>query len=330
MLIKQGNFRLVCFVASAKTIWQFVEVNQRDSDKDEGYQRALSESRVNQIATYINNGNSIPNSVLISLDGETKLSSTNDRILIPKKPDAGWVIDGQHRLAGAKESDVDIQFAVIAFIGLDLSEQIRQFVTINKEAKGVPTSLYYDLLKRLPPDKTEAELAKERAVDLADLLKKDQASPFYRRIVISSPKSGELSLTNFVRKVAPLITDKKGFFHTFSLNDQIGIFDNYYRALRTVFPEYFQPGRFLFFKTVGFGAAINVLSTVFGITLREHSGFRVQDVVKVLKKVEDFDFSQWETMGTGVQAEGQAADDFRQSLILRFESAVDGTSLRLT
>jgi hypothetical protein len=51
----------------------------------------------------------------------------------------------------------------------------------------------------------------------------------------------------------------------------------------------------------------------------------------VLRKIEDFDFSEWEKMGTGVQAEAQAGEDFRQSLLIRFnESQPEGTSLRLS
>ena len=36
---------------------------------------------------------------------------------------------------------------------MDIDDQVFQFVTINRTAKGVPTSLYYDLLKHLPPSK---------------------------------------------------------------------------------------------------------------------------------------------------------------------------------
>lgn len=330
VVIKQGAYKLVCFVADAKTIWQFVEVNQYTTNKVEGYQRVLSSSRVNTLARFIDAGNSIPNSILISLEAGATLSAREDYITIPKRANAGWVIDGQHRLAGAYNSKKNIQFAVIAFLGLDISEQVHQFVTINRESKNVPTSLYYYLLKRLPPDKSEADMAKEVAVDIADELKKNPESPFYQRIVVSPPKPGELSLTNFVRKIAPLVTDKRGLFHTLALNEQIGVIDNYYRALKHIYPEYFQTGKQIFFKTLGFGAMINALMTVFSLSLKEYNGFRVEDVAKVLKKVEDFEFSAWEKAGTGVQAEMQAGEDFRQSLLLRFQgSQPETSSLRL-
>src|SRR5262245_34855681 len=96
LVIEQGNYELVCFVANAKTIWEFVTVNRNTADKVEGYQRALSQSRVKAIAKYINAGNCIPNSILIALDADASLSERagNYTIEIPKKKVAGWVIDG--------------------------------------------------------------------------------------------------------------------------------------------------------------------------------------------------------------------------------------------
>jgi DGQHR domain-containing protein len=319
MTAKQGKYQLICFVAPAHVVWKFVKVNRRESDKDEGYQRALSDSRVSALKRYIDSGNTIPNSILLSLDHGAIVSRDGQSVRIPNKEDAGWVIDGQHRLAGAHEAGKNIELVVIAFIGLAEDEQIKQFITINREAKGVPTSLYYDLLKHLPPGKSDSDAAKERAVDIANDLRKREASPFYQRIVVDPPKSGQLSLTNFVRKVAPLVIDKKGRFHTYLLNEQVGIFDNFYRALENVFPQQFRDGRSTFFKTLGFGAMINSLQTIFELSLTEHHGFKVEDATNILKKIEDFDFSQWDKMGTGTQAELQAGDDFRQRLVARVQ-----------
>lgn len=327
--VRQGKYDLVCFVAKARTVWEFVQVNRRETDKDVGYQRALSPSRVEAVKRYIANGNAIPNSVLISLGNDSKISADKQKITIPNQEDAGWVIDGQHRLAGAHRSNKDIEVVVVAFIGLPEVEQINQFVTINREAKGVPTSLYYDLLKHLPPGKSDTDAAKERATDIATALRKNDSSPFYQRIVIDAPKKGQMSLTNFVRKVSSLVVDKKGKFHTYTLTEQQSIVDNYFRAMEHVFPKTFQEKEMTFFKTLGFGAAINALPTVFDLSLREYQGFRVEDAAKILKKVDYFDFSKWENFGTGTAAELQAGEDFRQELLNSFSDASDAGTLRL-
>ena len=105
MTFKQGKHTLILFVASAKALWDLVKINKREEDKNEGYQRALSPARADKIAQFIDAENVLPGSVLISFDDDTKLTKDRDAIVIPNRADAGWVIDGQHRLAGASRSE---------------------------------------------------------------------------------------------------------------------------------------------------------------------------------------------------------------------------------
>lgn len=326
--LKQGRYRLAVFLAPAKTIWEFAKINQRNPDEQEGYQRALSPSRVAAIARFIEKGNCIPNNVVLSLDHE-HARIEGSTLIIDKTAEAGWVIDGQHRLAGAKESTTDVMLSVVAFVGLPLPEQIQQFVTINREAKGVPTSLYYDLLKHLPPGKSDADVAKEKAADIANELKKDEDSPFYSRIVVGSPKKGQLSLTNFVRKIAPLLRDNTGKLNTYSRYEQIGVINNYYKALRHVFADHFEFPKSTFFRTLGFGAIINALPLVLDLSMRRHSGFTVQNVAEVLGSVSDFEVGAWNSLGAGNQAESQAGEDFREELKRRYKEETESTVLRL-
>ena len=157
-------------------------------------------------------------------------------MVIPNVPNAGWVIDGQHRLAGAHKANADVTMPVVALLGLDLAEQIEFFVTINREQKGVPTSLYYDLLKKLPKTKTEAEAVQERAADLANIMRRDGDSPFNMRIVVTtSPKQGNLSLTNVVRKLSPHLK-REGRLAQFNDEVRAAILNNLFRALEMAFP----------------------------------------------------------------------------------------------
>lgn len=330
LTIVQSKYRLVMFRMKAKRLWSILQINQREPDKDKGYQRALSTSRVNTIARFIDKKRALPLSILVSLKGAT-LAPDGRSIRIPKKKDAGWVIDGQHRLAGAKEARIPIQLPVVAFLDLSGEEQIAQFVTVNREAKGVPTSLYYDLLSHLPNSKNDADLAKERAVDIADELKRDEDSLFFGRIVVmTSPRRGELSLNNFVRKIAPLVHRNKGRLHLHTEKEQVGIINNYYLGLSNVFPAQFKENGSVFFKTLGFGALMNALPTVLDLCINHYKGFRVEDVISLLKKVDFFPFENWETMGTGTAAEAQAGDDLREELRAKFdEEGEAGSTIRL-
>lgn len=315
--IRQGKHTFYVFSLDASTLWKFVSISRRHEMKDEGYQRVLSTSRVDAAARYIQDGNPIPNSVLLALDGASFEEKTNE-LTIPAGSDIGWVIDGQHRIAGAHEAaqsanGLDIELCVAAFIDVDLEFQITQFVNINREAKGVPTSLVYDLLAHLPPTRKPSAIATERATDIANSLRKDPDSPFYRRIVVTtSPTKGrELSITNFVRKVSPLVHPERGQLKIYTQPEMQRIVSNYYSALKLTFPEQWKFSDNMFFRTVGFGALFNVFDDIFQTVLSRYGNFRIESVVEVLEPVKHFDFQQWNSYGTGNKAELQAAQDFR-------------------
>jgi DGQHR domain-containing protein len=324
---QQGNKTLVGFSANAKLMWNVLSINRKIEDKDEGYQRSLSGSRVKSIAKYIDSGNTIPQSLLITLDDAELIQKAGKTFIrIKNHRDAGWVIDGQHRFAGAYTARKDINLPFVAFIGLEIEEQIQLFININQLAKGVPSSLYLDLLRNLP-NKTPQEQAKERAADLGGELKKDEDSPFYAKIVITtSPKKGEISLTNFVRKVTPLIQPGKGILNAFTEAEQRGIIANYFTALKNIFPKEFNRIDSIFFQTLGFGALMNALPTFFSICLRVHAGFAVEDATKVFKKIDYFDFSTWHSKGTGSAAEIEAGNDLSTELNAMFEISANGTA----
>jgi len=258
------------------------------------------------------------------------LSKDKKTISIPNNEQAGWIIDGQHRFIGAHIADTNLLFPVIAFIGLEQEEQIQQFVTINKEAKGVPTSLYLDLLPHLK-NKKPSDIARERAADIGTLLKRDESSVFFGRIVTTtSPRKGELSLTNFVRKFIPLILEGKGILSAFYEHEQRLIISNYYRGLKNAFPGYFRKYESVFFQTIGFGAVMNALPTVFSICLKKYQGFTAEDVTKIFKEILHFEFSNWSKIGTGNAAEREAGDDLISELKAAFdEGSAQGGLLRL-
>lgn len=328
LCFKQGDFNLLFFVAPAKDIFNYFAINRRIENKDDGYQRALVMSRVKQIARYIEKGNLLPLSILVTLD-KNKYEYLNGKLSIKNEKDVGWIIDGQHRVAGAHESNIDINLPIIAFMELNIEDQIRQFVTINKEAKGVPSSLYYDLLSHLPIG-TPSERAKERSVDIASLLKIDEESPFFGKIVsVTSPKKGELSLSAFAKRISTLVFENKGILSSYSLNEQTKILDNYYKALKNTFPDFFKDDSSIFFKTTGFGAMIRVLPAVFSYCLKIKNGFMVPDIIEILSKIKSFDFDNWKKIGTGNAAEIQAAEEFRSELEEAQMTSGDGSKIKL-
>ena len=322
--VKQHDRVFYLFSAPAKVLFDILDINQREPDKDEGYQRTLSGSRIRSISDFVDQRHSIAPAIVVSLQG-ARFDKNTGELFIPSRSGSGWVIDGQHRLAGARNASKDIELPVVAFLDLDLDNQIFQFVTINRTAKGVPTSLYFDLLRHLPPSKKPGEIAKDKASDIANELKKDEESPLFNRITIVPPKPGQtISLTNFVRKVAPLVqTDPvRSPISAYTLPEQKKIIDNYFRGLREHDRQFFRYSPSIVFRTVGFGALLNALSTFFSLALRQYQGFRVEDVAEIFNKV-DFNFSEWVNAGSGNAAELQAGKDLEEAVRHAYETDSD-------
>ncbi len=314
-ILEQGKHKMYLFPMCAKKLWSVVKVNQRQEDKEEGYQRAFSASRVKKIARYIDGRNCIPGAILVSFD-KAKLSSDGKKLVIKNVEDAGWVIDGQHRLIGAHKAETDIQIPVVAFLNLSAEQQVELFVTINREQKGVPTSLYYDLLKILPRNLSNTEIVQERANDVVTRLRRDVDSPFYQRITVTtSPKQGQLSSTNVIRKLTPHLK-RDGRLECFSDDERVGILKNLYKALEQVFPKEYQRVNSVFFRTIGFGAIISALPVILDTTFRitGRNSFRVDTAAETLRLLKGFDFAQWRQMGTGSAAEKQVSEDLRTCL----------------
>jgi DGQHR domain-containing protein len=316
--IKQGKYKIVVFSIPAKELFALVKINRREIDKQNGYQRALQPNRTNAIAKFIDDGNAIPTNIVVAFDA-AKVTHKGKCIQIQATGDAGWVIDGQHRLAGAFEARHDIDLAVTAFLDLKEEDQVGQFIIINREAKRVPTSLYLDLLPDLKTlKKNESEHAKERAVDLANSMKSEETSPFFNSIVsLKSPSRGQLSLTNWVRKIAPLVHRTTGVLRVRNETEQRSMLENYFLALKDVFPKDYEDSDCVFFRTVGFGGVMNAFTQVHDITLRRKAdSFTRADIVETLKPISDFPFSEWKKLGTGSAAELGAGKQLSDELLL--------------
>lgn len=181
--ISQNKDHFFAFKLKASKLFAITKINQRIEGKEEGYQRVLSPGRVRSVSRYIQSGGLVPGAIVVSFP-KLSFDENNRTITLPSPKDFGWVIDGQHRLAGAYEASkegTDIELPVVAFVGLNDERQIELFITINREAKNVPSSLYLDLLNYLPKKKTEKEQMEQRIADIARTLNADENSTFFSK-----------------------------------------------------------------------------------------------------------------------------------------------------
>ncbi|MEW9274901.1 DGQHR domain-containing protein [Gluconobacter oxydans] len=328
---KKSSFFL--FTIKASKLFDIVQINQRVEGKEEGYQRVLSPGRVKSVSRYIMAGGAIPGAIIISFS-ELSYDRKTKTITLPSKENPGWVIDGQHRLAGAHEAaqaGIDIDLAVAAFEGASSEEQIELFITINKEAKNVPSSLYLDLLKKLPKRKNEKEVIEERITDIARSLNADEQSSFFQRIIFTkTARAGEISLTNFARVLRPCFNKAGGTLSPYTQTEQVKIIDNYYKALQTSFPKNWKNDNPIFLRTIGFGAVWRVFPFVFTTAISTYKAANVAAFVNIFSEISGFDFEKWNEYGSGSSAEIAAGDDLLTMLQDAFNDENGKTSgLRL-
>jgi DGQHR domain-containing protein len=137
--VQQGRNVFYLFALPASTLYRLLQINRRSEDKREGYQRALSPSRVRSIQRYIEAGRVVPGVIVAAFDAG-QFDEAAGALRLSGEENIGWVIDGQHRLAGAfqaSEGGVDVRLPVVGFLNAPLEDQIELFITINREARDL-------------------------------------------------------------------------------------------------------------------------------------------------------------------------------------------------
>jgi len=309
--IQNGSI-MYAFIANSETIYEKFDVSRRIDDKEKGYQRSFSKVRIKDIKNYLTLGKGlIPNTILVNIDEGNHSYDTNNRELSLKDIGSiGFIIDGQHRVKGSYEADKNLLLPVIATVDLDVTEQAQLFVKINKSQRGVPTSLYLDLL-----DLTEGVIEdfddenvsfQRRAIEIANRLNDDTESPLFKLIRTTGEPGRGISLSEFTSSLKPLVDPKIGKLLNYGFEEQYLIFKIYFKALKAVFLEQWEDPSSLVLKTVGFGGIMNSFYEIFTLVTQSKTQFSVENVIKTLSLIGDFKFNNETLPGGGVKAQSNA------------------------
>lgn len=166
--VKQGKSTIYTFAVDGKVVRSFATISRLKRDAESkvlgGYQRPEVLSHIAEIRQYVESDKAmIPNAVVIAFNDRVKFKADPARpdeppylrrgvLVIPadsETPDeekAGFVVDGQQRLAAIRDADVTaFPIAVSAFITNDVSVQTEQFILVNS-TKPLHKGLIYELL----------------------------------------------------------------------------------------------------------------------------------------------------------------------------------------
>lgn len=245
-----------------------------------GIQRVLNKKRVKDIAKYVSTEDAcFPTSIVISVDERcVSFVETDGKQLLRLQPyedpedlaasvpftGIATIIDGQHRLAAFRDTEIDWDLSVNIFVGVDEGTRAMIFSKVNLAQTKVNRSLVYDLFE-LDRDRSPEKTAHEITVNLNDIEK----SPLFERIKrLGSATDGvfgeTLSQATVVNGIIPYISkdpmmdrdigrrtglfpkrgpddfEKRIFYPFFQSDDDediLAILINYFSAVKERWPE---------------------------------------------------------------------------------------------
>lgn len=297
--IKQGDYVFYVFKMPSNMLKKIAYVSRRTLNNREGIQRQLSSVRLRKIGKYIQSDTSVfPNSIIVSFH---KLNFDKNKITIPLKNNAAFIIDGQHRLFGFGFSDgkeLDLIIAGFNKLGNDKIASI--FRTINYTQKKIDPSLVYDLIPEIR-DLEPVKFEDERAHYLIEFLNVDESSPWQNSINMTGADQGIITQASMATALKKLLK-KNGLFRDddlFEDNIQEQILVEYFKAIKKVFKIAWLNDGYILCKTSGVNASIKVFEQIIedlrskGKPISDNKGLVVSrsDFVKYFEKLSKAEFT---------------------------------------
>lgn len=255
---------LYAFAVDGKRVEEFAAVSRigRDSDRRVvGYQRPEVVSHIAEIRAYLESENPmLPNAVVVAFDPTVRFEPYNlpdlsadalsipGELVIPLPADAGarkagWIVDGQQRLAAIREAAVEgFPVWVVGFVAGSDAEQREQFILVNN-TKPLPKGLVYELLPateaRLP-----TMLGKRRfPIALLDRLNLDDNSPLKGRVKTPTMPDGLIKDNSLIKMIENSLSDgvlyrlRKRDDETKDVDGMLRVLKAFWSAVAAAFPE---------------------------------------------------------------------------------------------
>lgn len=273
--MSQGGKQLLLTAMPADLLVKITYVAVRRQDEEDGaVQRPLNDRRISGIRDFALNGGDFPACIILNWVNKENLATTSKELTITFAKKSAQIIDGQHRVAGLEQAILEkrsigrMQIPVAIYQQLTTQQCADIFLSINTEQKPVAKSLAYDLFGIASEHVIDA--AALRAADLADVLNKDQDSPYFelvkylgdKRAGHTKPSIG-IALSTIVNALKPLVAEK-GVFETSGVRDfekQSKVVLNYFTVLQEWYGEEWLDRNNAFMHAAGFTGAIEFLKT---------------------------------------------------------------------
>lgn len=308
----QSTHTMFIFITDCKTLYEKFGILRRIDNKTQGYQRAFSTQRINQIKNYILKENGIlPSSILVNLEAGKHFYDENTKeLVLTDETSIGFIIDGQHRVKGSYEAEPHLLLPVVATVELDIKNQAQLFVKINSTQKSAPVSLYLDLLDLLAGGidnfDDETVSVQRRAREIAIRLNEDEDSPFFGLVRRTGEPGRGIALSEFVNLLKEYVAPKNGKLVNYEFEQQYIIFKTFFKAVKSVFPNQWEDPNSLILKTVGFGGLMKAFFDIFVLATQKNTSFSLEGAIHPLNLIKELKFDNHTLPGGGVMAQEYA------------------------
>lgn len=166
-LVRQGEHRFYTLTIPSHILAACSFVTTKDEEPLNGFQRVLDNKRAKDIANYIDNGGTIPSSVILSAQPDSNFRSVDrsKTAAFNFGPYSFLIIDGQHRVYGYSLAKTSVRVPVVIYDNLTKDEEARLFIDINTKQRPVPKELLL-AIKSIAKSEDDIEAALGQVFDL--------------------------------------------------------------------------------------------------------------------------------------------------------------------
>lgn len=300
------------FSISADQLAKLVVVSRRDSTNPTGMQRYLLPKKVLAIAKYISRSDTLlPNNIIVSLTQQVKFipssatSSVGEIIFPQESGEFGYILDGQHRLAGivSEESNQhSLEVPVTALI-LDNSNQAAQvFSDINSNQTPISKVLLVSLQRELGSLPRPQDLA----AALVEKLDSDEDSPFFGRIQMYPDEKNRWLTNAQAINIISRLTQPSKTLSRFTTENATEYLKRYFRAFAVVFNDSWGNRTYKLTSPAGIDVMVGLFERVLEIA-RDTSNERLpteDDFISALEPIKNTDWSSETFRNMGYTSSG--------------------------
>ena len=284
-----------------------------------GYQRLPEKKRCISFANFIKAQHDagaplmFPTSILASTRNKMKVTLGADGVTMTAELKAGeslYIVDGQHRTEAFKHAVQnlglgeleDFELPIVVIEGMELEDEVKQFLAINTNMKTVKVDLANQLLINLGvkvPEKKKIAILATKITN--HLYEGDYASPWMGKLrpanAVSDPSAYWNTVLSFHNSLKPILRyDSLDGLGEKKIAEQLGAF---WSAVSDLMPEAFSEkhSKYLVTKNNGFVSLHRVFAKVYSYLYfeKEIRHPKTKDYKKVLALAADtvFDADYW-------------------------------------